>query len=168
MTSRRAAQHEEVATPKEYGELVPAVVGMLLWALILINEITGRRFVKAAPGVALETVWIVVIAVPLAGWTLLMRLRWSSARLGMTVGPLKRYVDLGQLESIRWKKSGGWRSEGTIFVRDNTGHKVPIWVGRFRRMADWGAMLLGAADACGATVDAHSRAILGNHDPRRD
>ena len=66
-------------------------------------------------------------------------------------------MDLNELESIRWKYTGGWRSQGTIFVRDQSGHRVPIYVGRFKRGDEWGPLLIGPAAASGATVDATAR-----------
>jgi hypothetical protein len=89
------------------------------------------------------------------------RLRFSRTRLRTTFGPWSRDVDLNQLESIRWKDNTiGYGAQGTIFVRDRSGHRVPIEIGRFRRGEEWGPLLLEAAEACGATVDEPSREIL--------
>jgi hypothetical protein len=113
------------------------------------------------PRLALQTVWLLVIALGLGTWTTMRRLRFSRTRLRTTFGPWSRDVDLNQLESIRWKDNTiGYGAQGTILVRDRSGHRVPIEIGRFRRGEEWGALLLEAAAACGATVDERSREIL--------
>jgi hypothetical protein len=142
---------ERVATPAQYDELVAAGAGTATWLGILVHY--GPRF-------ALETVFILAICLPLAAWTILLRLRYGRSQLRMTIGPWSRAVDLRELESIRWKMTGGWRSEGTIFVRDRSGRQVPIYVGRFKRREEWGPLLLQAAAASGARVDGRSREIL--------
>jgi hypothetical protein len=135
---------EQVARPAQYGELVAALAGAASWLYILVMQ--GLLL-------AIETVWILIIAVLLAAWTLLMRLHFSHTRLGLTIGPWRRYVELGALESVRWKMTGGWRSRGTIIVRDRDGHRVPIYVRRFKRSQEWGPLLLTAAIASSATID---------------
>jgi len=142
---------ERVAMPAEYGELVAAGAGTASWLIILVHY---------GPRLALQTVFILAIALPLAAWTILIRLRFSRSRLRLTVGPWSRAVDLNQLESIRWKMTGGGRSQGTIFVRDRSGHQVPIYVGRFKRGEEWASLLLQAAATSGAMVDAETREIL--------
>jgi hypothetical protein len=56
--------------------------------------------------------------------------------------------------------TGGWRSQGMIFVRDRHGGKVGIYVGRFNKIDEWGPLLLQAAERSGADVDRHSRGLL--------
>jgi hypothetical protein len=142
---------EQVARPARYDELVAAGAGTATWLGILVRG--GPRF-------ALETVFILAISLPLATWTVFIRLRFSRSQLRLTIGPWSRAANLNELESIRWKMAGGWRSEGTILVRDRSGHRVPIYVGRFKRRDEWGSLLLEAAAASGATVDATAREIL--------
>jgi hypothetical protein len=93
-------------------------------------------------------------------WALLMRLQLDGDRFALTIGPWRRAVDMAALESITWKMTGGGRSRGMIFVRDAHGGRVPIYVGRFSRIDQWGPRLLNAAARCGATVDARSRHLL--------
>jgi hypothetical protein len=61
--------------------------------------------------------------------------------------------------------TGAWRSLGTIFVRDQHGGRVPIYVGRFSRIEEWGPLLLDAAERSHAPVDPHSRALLNPGPP---
>ncbi len=142
---------ERVAGPTEYGELVPAAAGLAIWLWI------------AADGgwlVGLEYSFLLLIALMLGGWALLMRLRYDEDHLARTIGPWRLRVDLTTLESVRWKMTGGWRSRGTIFVRDRRGGRVPIYVGRFKRPEEWGQLLLESAERSGAEVDHPSRVIL--------
>jgi hypothetical protein len=136
---------EQVATPARYGELFAACAGVATWiGMLVIN----------GPRLALQTVWLLLIALGLGAWTTMRRLRFSRARLRTTFGPWSRDVDLNQLESIRWKDNTiGYGAQGTIFVRDRSGQRVPIEIGRFKRGKEWGPLLLQAAAACGATVD---------------
>ncbi len=146
---------ERVAMPARYDELVAAGAAAASWLAIL--GLYGLRL-------ALQTVWILLlIALPLGAWTILIRLRYSRSRLRLTIGSWSRAVNLHELESIRWRYTGGWRSRGTIFVRDRSGHHVPIYVGRFKSGEDWGPLLLHAAATSGATVDTRSREILELH-----
>jgi hypothetical protein len=156
--SERRLSGELVAKPTKFGELIPATLATGFWILWLVQQ--GIVF-------GLETSWILLITLPLGGWALLMRLRFGPEQLLMTVGPWRRGVDLGALESITWKMTGGWRSRGTIFVRDRLGGRVPIYVGRFTRIQEWGPLLLDAAARSGATVDSRSRHLLeGTGAPR--
>lgn len=143
---------EQVAAPARFGELVAAGAGVASWLAILVVN---------GPRLALQTVWLLVIALGLGAWATMRRLRFSRARLRTTFGPWSRSVDLNQLESIRWKDNTiGYGAQGTIFVRDSSGHRVPVEIGRFRRGKERGPLLLEAAAACGATVDEASREIL--------
>jgi hypothetical protein len=142
---------ERVAMPARYDELVAAGAGIATWLIILVHY--GTRL-------ALETVLILAISLPLAVWTISIRLRYKRSQLRVTIGPWSRAVNLNELQSVRWKLTGGWRSEGSIIVRDRSGHQVPIYVGRFKRREEWGPLLLKAAAASGATVDARSRQLL--------
>src|SRR4051794_12905392 len=100
---------ELIAKPTEFGEMLPATGGVAVWLFVLIGQgVTA----------ALETSWLLMIALPLGAWALLMRLRFGGGRLARTVGPWRCSVDLGALESITWKMTGGGRSRGMMFVRD--------------------------------------------------
>jgi hypothetical protein len=145
---------ERVAGPTQFGELVPATVGLTLWFGILGTE---------GVTVGLKYSWILLIAFGLGGWALLMRLRYSPERFRRTIGPWRSEVDLTALQSIGWKMTGGWRSQGMIFVRDRRGGQVGIYVGRFNKINEWGPLLLQAAERSGADVDRHSRGILRAH-----
>jgi hypothetical protein len=150
----QATSRERVAGPSQFDELIPAAVVLLGWIAI---------FAKEGWSVGLHTSWCLLIALPLAGWTLLMRLRYSPKRLRRTIGPWRNEVDLTALQSVTWKMTGGWRSQGMIFVRDQHGGRVGIYVGRFKKADEWGPLLLDAADRSGADVDRHSRGILRQH-----
>jgi len=152
----QATPSEGVAGPTQFGEMVPVTVGVLIWLTILAKE---------GWDVGLHTAWILLIVVPLAAWTLLMRLRYTQTRFQRTVGPWRNEVDLTSLQSIKWKMTGGWRGKGMIFVRDEHGGRVGIYVGRFNRVGEWGPLLLRSAERSGATVDRHSRSILQGHLP---
>jgi len=136
--------------------LIPATAGLLIWVGILI---------QSGWSVGVHNAWLLLIALPLGGWTLLMRLRYSPERLLRTIGPWRSEVDLTDLESIKWKMTGGWRSKGMIFVRDRHGGRVGIYVGRFNKVGEWGPLLLEAAERSGADVDRRSRGILCQHPP---
>ena len=151
-----AASAERVAGPTQFGEMVPVTVGLLIWVLIVAKE---------GWNVGLHTAWILLIVLPLAAWTLLMRLRYNPNRLRRTIGPWRNEVDLTALQSIKWKMTGGWRSQGMIFVRDRHGGRVGIYVGRFTKVNEWGPLLLDAAERSGADIDRHSRGILRQHSP---
>jgi hypothetical protein len=158
--SKPSAGHneaEQVATPARYNELVAAFAGAACWLVLLVT--TGPLF-------ALQTLWVLLIALGIGAWTLLRRLRFSRSSLRITLGPWSRAVDLTQLASIRWKDNNvGVGAAGTLYLRDRSGHRVPIEVGRFKRGTEWAPLLLEAAAACGATVDGSARKILerGSH-----
>jgi hypothetical protein len=142
---------EVTAKPTGFGEVVAATGGVVVWLVVLIAR---------GPTAALETSWILLIALPLGAWALLMRLRLDSDRFALTIGPWRRAVDMAALESITWKMTGAGRSRGMIFVRDRRGGRMPIYVGRFSGIDEWGPCLLDAAARCGADVDARSRHLL--------
>jgi hypothetical protein len=143
---------EQVARPARYSELIAAGAGAAAWIGVLTSS---------GPHVALPSIWLLLIALALCAWTLMRRLRFSRVLLRVTLGPWSREVDLNQLDTIRWKDNTyGIGAHGTIYVRDRSGRRVPIEVGRFKREDEWGPLLLQAASACGAAVDAHSRKIL--------
>lgn len=150
---------ERTARPTRFDELIPAMVVFAFWLVILAKE--GWQ-------VWLDTSWALLIALPLAAWTLLMRLRYSDSRFRLTIGPWRRAVDLTALQSIHWRMTGGWRSKGTIFVSDTHGNRVPIYVGRFTKSEEWGPLLLGAATRCNAEVDSRARSILKTTSPESD
>jgi hypothetical protein len=139
------------AKSTEVGEMLPALAGVAIWLYFLIGRGVTAGF---------ETIWLLLIAVSLGAWALLMRLRFDAGELDFTVGPWRRRVDLDALESISWKMTGGGVSRGTIFVRDRHGGRVPIYVGRYTSIEEWGAVLLDAAGRSGATVDRPSRHLL--------
>jgi hypothetical protein len=151
----RIATVEQVARPTEFGELIPVSAVLLIWIGIMVQE----GWVEA-----LHYAWLLFLAVVL-GSVLLMRLRYSPERLRRTIGPWRNEVDLTALQSIRWKMTGAWRSQGTILVRDEHGGRVGIYVGRFNKIDEWGPLLLGSAERSGATVDRHSRSILQSQPP---
>jgi hypothetical protein len=151
MRSGSDASKEITAKPTEFGEVMAATAGILVWL---------EQLIARGPAAALETSWILLIALLLGAWALLMRLRLDGERFAMTIGPWRRGVDVTALQSIAWKMTGGGRSRGTIFVHDQRGGRVPIYVGRFTGIDEWGPRLLDAAARCGATVDARSRHLL--------
>ena len=142
---------DRVARPTKFGEMVPVTAGVAIWAGVVAQD--GWE-------VGLRYSWILLLAVPLAAWTLLMRLRYRPDRFRRTIGPWRLAVDLNALESIKWKMTGAWRSQGMIFVKDRHGKRVPIYVGRFNRIDEWGPLLLDAAARCNAEVDGYSCAVL--------
>lgn len=143
---------ERVATPARYNELVAAFAGAACWLVLLVTN---------GPLFGLQTLWLVLIALGLGAWSLLRRLRFSRSSLRITLGPWSRVVDMTQLESIRWKDNTvGVAAAGTLYLRDRSGHRAPIEVGRFKRGDEWAPLLLEAAAACGATVDRSARKIL--------
>jgi hypothetical protein len=142
-----------------------AQVGGMLAAAVFVGLWTAYLTVQG-PVVALEAIWLLILGVPLGAWCLLMRLRFGRGRLLLTVGPWRRGVDLEALERIRWKAAR--RPRGAILVWDRHGGRVPIYVGRFTRIEEWGPLLLDAARRSGATVDSQSRQLLeGGGAPRR-
>jgi len=149
--SSPSSQPELVATPTQFGELVPAGAGVLGWLYVLIAHGTVA---------ALETVWILPIVLPMAVWTLGMRLRYGPDRVSMSVGPWMRFVDLKALDRVSWTMTGGWRSQGTVFLSDKAGHKVPIYVGRFNHSEEWAPLILDAAANCNASVEKRAGSIL--------
>jgi len=151
-----------VGTPTEFGELVPATLAVLCWLGVLIGY--GVAY-------AIQMSWILLLGVPLGAWALLMRLRLDSRRLWMTIGPWRRWVDLTAIESVKWKMTGTGRSLGMVFVRDRMGRRVPIYVGRFTGIDEWGPLILEAAARAGASIDDKSRCLLegaGAPRPRRN
>jgi hypothetical protein len=141
-----------VARPRQYGEMPAAVALCVGWGAIVAQQ--GWH-------VGMKYSWLLLLGIPLGYWTLFMRLRYRPDRLEMTVGPWRRGVDLTALQSIQWRMTGAWRSRGTIFVRDHDGGQTPIYVGRFKRVEEWGPLLLNAAQQTGATVDPESLDLLG-------
>jgi hypothetical protein len=140
------------AKPTEVGEMLPAMAGIAIWLYFLIGRGTTA---------GVETIWLLLIAVPLGAWPLLMRLRFGDGALTFTVGPWRREVDLAALDSISWTATGGGLSRGTILVHDRHGGRVPIYVGRYTGLDEWGRYLLDAADRSGAAVDKQARYLLG-------
>jgi hypothetical protein len=151
-----------IAKPIRFGELVPAAVGMIIWLVMLVG---------GGPRIGLTVAWIPAIALPLAVWTLGMRLRLTPDDISrdFSVGPIgRRTASLWRLESVTWKRTGGVASGGTMMVRDAEGHCVPVYVDRFSARSIWGPRLLAAADRAGARVDGESRRILSGEDDERE
>jgi hypothetical protein len=141
----------QVAGPTEFGELVPVIAIFVMWPIIWFTS--GAL-------VAAQTSWMFLIALPLGAWALLMRLRFDRLHIERTIGPFCQRVRLDALASIEFKQTGGWRSQGMLFVSDTQGHKVGIYVGRFTRAAEWSALLLDAAATTHASVQPRARGIL--------
>jgi hypothetical protein len=148
--SAPSLQSEGTARPSRAPEVIPAAGSIVLWIVLLIGD----------PETALLSIWLLLLGVALAVHALLIRLRYSPRQLAVTIGPWRRAVDLTQLESISWKRTGGGRSRGTIMVRDRSAHVAPIYVGRFTARREWGPLLIQAAAKSQAPIDAHSRAYL--------
>ncbi len=143
---------ERVAMPARYNNLVASGAAAVVWVALLFMN---------GPIFALQVSWILLLGLIVAAWTVLPRLRFSRSRLRVTIGPWSRAVNLDQLDSIRWKDNTyGYGAQGTIYVRDRLGHRVPIAVGSFKRGEEWAPLLLEAAAASGAKVDSDSREIL--------
>lgn len=139
------------AKSTEVGEMLPAMAGVAIWSYFLIGH-------GLTAGV--EMIWLLLVAVSLGAWALLMRLRFGAGKLVYTVGPWRRRVDLDCLATISWRTTGGGLSRGTILVQDRRGGRVPIYVGRYARIEEWGPLLLDAAERSGAIVDKQSRRLL--------
>jgi hypothetical protein len=135
----------------EVGELLPAMAGVAIWLYFLLG---------VGVTAAVETSWLLLFALGLGAWPMLMQLRFGNGALAFTVGPWRRSVELAALASISWKMTGGGLSRGTIVVHDRRGGRVPIYVGRYSRIEEWGPFLLDAADRSGAAVDQESRHLL--------
>jgi len=141
----------QVAGPTEFGELVPVITIFVLWPIVWI-----RLGAQMAAGV----LPFLLIGLLLGGWALLMRLRFDRDSIERTIGPLRQRARLDALASIEFKQTGGWRSQGMLFVSDTQGHRVGIYVGRFSRAAEWSALLLDAAETAHASVQPRARGIL--------
>jgi hypothetical protein len=146
-----APARPQVAGPTQFGELVSVVGVLLMWPIIWITS--GAL-------VAAQTSWILLIALPLGGWTLLMRLRFDRDYIERTIGPFRQRVQLDALTGIEFKQTGGWRSQGMLFVSDTRGHRVGIYVGRFSRAAEWSSLLLAAAETAHVSVQPRANSIL--------
>ena len=141
----------QVAGPTQFGELVPVITFFVLW---VIGWITSGALVAA------QLSPILLIGLLLAGWTLLMRLRFDRDYIERTIGPFRQRVQLDALAGIEFKQTGTWRSQGMLFVSDTRGHRVGIYVGRFSRAAEWSSLLLAAAESTHASVQPRARGIL--------
>lgn len=143
---------ERVAMPARYSNLIASGAAAVMWVGLLLAN---------GPMFALQVSWILLLGLIVAAWTLLPRLRFSRLRLRVTFGPWSRDVNLGQLESIRWKDNTyGYGAQGTLNVRDRSGRRLRIAVGSFKRTEEWAPLLLEAAAASGAKIDRDSRQIL--------
>ena len=143
--------YPQVAGPTQFGELVPAIGSVVMFSI---------AWITSGALVAAQTSWILLIGLPLGGWALLMRLRFDRDSIERTIGPFRQRVRLDALASIEFKQTGGWRSQGMLFVSDTRGHRVGIYVGRFSRAAEWSALLLDAAETTHASVQPQARGIL--------
>ena len=142
---------ELVAKQTEFGEMLPAALGGAIWLYFLLFQGVWAAF---------ETIYLLLIAVPLASWTLSMRLWMGSGALVYSTWPWRRTVDLTAIESVTWKRTGGGLSRGAIYVRDRNGGRVPIYVGRLSHWCEWAPRLLEAAARSHAQVDETSRRLL--------
>jgi hypothetical protein len=141
----------QVAGPTNFGELVPVITIFVLWPI---------AWITSGALVAAQISPLLLIALLLGGWALLMRLRFDRDSIERTIGPFRQRVQLDALASIEFKQTGGWRSQGMLFVSDTRGHRVGIYVGRFSRAAEWSALLLDAAETTHASVQPRARGIL--------
>lgn len=146
----------QVAKPVKYGELPAALGSIGVWVYLAVTG-DGTDALGGSP--------LLLLGLMLGGWTVLMRLRFGPQHLALVIGPWRRWVDLNALENVSWKMTGGWMSQGTLFVSDIHGHRVPIYVGRFTRADEWGRLLLSAADRVGAAVDPRARRLLDETPP---
>jgi hypothetical protein len=144
-------EREQVARPCEFSAMPAVISGIAIWIYFLVAQ--GLI-------VALEASWLLLLGLWMGSWTLLMRLRFNDKTIAVTIGPWRRAADLATLDSITWKMTGDWRSHGTIFVRDRAGHRVPIYVGRFKRVDEWSRLLLDTAARTGAHVDHSAQELL--------
>jgi hypothetical protein len=140
---------ELVAKPTQFREMVAATVFVGLWLAYLIVQ---------GPVTALEGIWLLLLGVLVGAWCLLMRLRFGHGTLLFTVGLWHREVDLDALESIRRKSA--LVGVDKMLVKDRHGGRVPIYVGRFTGIEEWGPLLLDAAGRSNAQVDPQSRHLL--------
>jgi hypothetical protein len=145
----------QVAGPTQFGELVPVITIIVLLPIAWI-----RLGAQMAAGLLPVLVPVLVIGMLLAGWALLMRLRFDRDYIERTIGPFRQRVRLDALASIEFKQTGTWRSQGMLFVSDTHGGRVGIYVGRFTRAAEWSALLLDAAETTHASVQPRARGIL--------
>jgi hypothetical protein len=135
-----------------FGTVPACLAGLGCWVVILATDgsLEGLKYV-----------WLLAGAAYLGLRPLLAKLRLEGPVLRMTViGPWRQAVDLGALESIQWRHTGGPASRGSMFIRDHRGGKVRIGVGDFTGVDTWGPLILGAAEKCGASVDDSSRQAL--------
>jgi hypothetical protein len=145
------SRHEGTAKPTSYAELPAAFCGVIVWLYLTLAQ-GLRQGLYGLP--------FLLLGVLLGGWTLFMRLHFSPSRVGLTIGPWRRYVELSSLRAVYYKRTGGWRTRGTLFLRDSAGHTVPIYWGRFDRGKEWGPLILSAARGSGAAIDSNARRRL--------
>jgi len=141
----------QVAGPTQFGDLVGVITLVVLWPIV---------WVRLGAHMAAAVLLVLFASLPLVGWALLMRLRFDDDFIERTIGPFRQRVQLDALASIEFKQTGGWRSQGMLFVSDTSGHRVGIYVGRFSRAAEWSALLLAAAEAAQVSVQPRARGIL--------
>lgn len=149
--SNGARPGPQVAGPTRFGELVPVTAIFVLWPIVWI-----RLGAQMAAGV----LPFLFIGLLLGGWTLLMRLRFNRDYIERTIGPFRQRVLLEELAKIEFKETGGWRSQGMLFVSDTQGHRVGIYVGRFSRAGEWSALLLDSAETTHASVHPRAYGVL--------
>src|ERR1700691_2548603 len=151
--SHPSARNPVVLGRFAYFGTVPACIAVIAcWAVALITE---------GPLEGLKYSWVLVIAAYLGLRPLLAKLRIDGSVLRMTIiGPWRQSVDLGALESVQWKHTGGPASRGSMFIRDRHGGKVRIGVGDFSGVDAWGPLILASAQKCSAPVDDASRHAL--------
>jgi hypothetical protein len=138
---------EQVVRGMEWSRALPCgVVIVAIWLWLVMT----RGF-----GGALPFTCVSVIIVGWCVWGLLMRLRFTTTRLDLTIGGWRRHVELGSLESVTGRGVRGFE------VRDRLGNRVPIAVLRFGAAGDrWSAVLLEACGRSGARIDQRTRNAL--------
>jgi hypothetical protein len=143
-----ASRSLQTARTVALAELGIAVMLAAAWIYLLVSR-----------GVVLgvESVWALAISGYLGTFALLTRLRFDESWMAFEIGPWRREVDLTDLESVTWRRSGTY---GLLWLRDRRGRRVPIYVGKLRKPDQWSKVILEAAARTGAHVDERSRDIL--------
>jgi hypothetical protein len=93
-----------------------------------------------------------------------VRLVVKEDRLTITTGPLRRSVNLSDLASIRYRRTGllRRRSSARLILQDTQGKSIKIPIGGFGFDHDdkWGPTVLKAAERAQAAVEPKARDVL--------